>query len=148
MTLSRNLVFVALTNMNVKQCLMSPCHLKSWPLYRQYLPVSSTSFLTFWYFAQDNEKPRIVMTPTLSSLMSPQVVTTVCGATSNNKIGIMTTFHWMEMVGNYMYNSRLRINQINPQRSIFHGSFNHVILNDVIWQNDKIQLITGLNDQM
>ena len=36
-------------------------------------------------------KPRVVMMPTLSSLVALQVVVTTCSATSDDKVGIMTT---------------------------------------------------------
>ena len=37
------------------------------------------------------EKRRIVMIPSLSSLVAPQVAMTTCGATGDYKVGIMTT---------------------------------------------------------
>ena len=45
-------------------------------------------------------KPRIVMMPTLPSLVTPQVVVTTYGLTSDGKVGIMPIldFQWMILV--------------------------------------------------
>ena len=42
-----------------------------------------------WFY--NHRKPRVTMMPTLSSLVAPEVVITTSGATSDDKVGIITT---------------------------------------------------------
>ena len=79
---------------------LNQCWLLSSQLDKMNLTMSPAKWRSFcvglnklrYYYRSEHSKPRIVMLPTLPSLLVSQVVVTMtCGVANNDKVGIITT---------------------------------------------------------